>query len=45
LDGHGQILFNEFCDWSAQKNLDLEGDDSDGAENEFAGANYNHLQK
>ena len=45
MDGHGQILFNEFCDWSAQKNLDLDDDDSEGAEDEFAGANYDSRQK
>lgn len=29
-DGHGQILFDEFCEWSISKNLDLEDDDSEG---------------
>ena len=27
LNGGGQILFDEFCDWSIQKNLDLDDDD------------------
>ena len=27
LNGGGQILFDEFCDWSVQKNLDLDDDD------------------
>lgn len=26
-DGHGMILFVEFCDWAIRKNLDLEDDD------------------
>ena len=32
-DGSGSITFDEFCDWSIKKNLDLDGtspDDSDG---------------
>ena len=26
-DGHGKILFIEFCDWAIRKNLDLDTDD------------------
>lgn len=27
-DGHGMVLFDEFCYWAIKKNLDLEDDDS-----------------
>ena len=27
-DGHGMILFDEFCDWAFKNNLDLEDDDN-----------------
>ena len=34
-DGSGSITFDEFCDWSVHKNLDLDGpDDSEGGEAE-----------
>ena len=26
-DGHGKILFNEFCEWATEQKLDLEDDD------------------
>jgi hypothetical protein len=26
-NGGGQILFDEFCDWSCKKNLDIEGNE------------------
>ena len=26
-NGGGQILFDEFCDWSVKKHLDLDDDD------------------
>ena len=26
-DGHGMILFIEFCDWAIKKNLDIDDDD------------------
>ena len=29
-NGGGQILFDEFCDWSCKKNLDLDDDDDAG---------------
>ena len=28
-DGAGKVLFDEFCDWSIKRNLDLEDDDDD----------------
>ena len=31
INGQGQILFDEFCNWSAKKNLDLDTDDDDNA--------------
>lgn len=29
INGGGQVLFDEFCQWAIQKNLDLEDDDDD----------------
>ncbi len=28
-NGGGVVLFDEFCQWAIQKNLDLEDDDDD----------------
>ena len=26
-DGHGKVLFDEFCNWAIRKSLDLDDDD------------------
>lgn len=35
-DGGGQIEFDEFCNWSIKKNLDLDGHDDDNSSSEHS---------
>lgn len=43
-NGQGQILFDEFCDWSAKRNLDLDTDNDDN-EHSTIKNNQNNLVK
>ena len=36
-DGAGMVLFDEFCNWAIQKNLDLDDDDDDDDNTDSAG--------
>ena len=44
MNGQGQILFDEFCNWSAHRNLDLD-DDNDDNEHSTIKNKQNNLTK
>ena len=44
INGQGQILFDEFCNWAAKKNLDLD-DDNDDRAHESINNTENNLTK